>query len=210
MRSDLPKYFSAATAAASIGLVSSVMLHFVNSKQSEAFGIIVGIGAVITAALSAYILVRQRAVKKERRVFIIYAKEDLQAAKKIAELLKERGFEPWLDVEQIEAGQIWGNAISDALDESVMAIVLLSKNFPRSTIATRELKQAISKMQSGDRNSSPIIPIKLDEVDIPSDLSHIQYVDLRDENASDFLVKSLKGTMRRIVGTTQASTSGPS
>jgi hypothetical protein len=189
------------------------MLHFVNSKQPEALGIIVGLGAVTAAALSAFymshVLVKQRAIRKARRVFIIYAKEDLEAAKKITELLKERGFEPWLDVDQIEAGQIWKNAIASALDESAMAIVLLSENFSRSTSAISELKQAISKMQSSDRNSSPIIPVKLDKADIPSDLSHIQYVDLRDQNASDFLIKSLEGTMRRIVGTPQGSTSGP-
>jgi hypothetical protein len=196
---------SSITAAASVILFKSLEMK-VSENRPEFVAILIGLVSVAMAAVSAVymqqFLRRQELRHAARRVFIIYAKEDLDKARQIAELLKERGLEPWLDVDQIEAGQIWKSTLDEALDNSAMAVVLSSENFSKSSLAMDELNRALGKMESKDRMTSPIIPIKIDKSEIPKSISHIQYVDMADKNASDFLIRSIEGAMRRIVGST--------
>lgn len=214
MTSVFRKYFSAflsivssVVAAASIGLVFRDTGIF--GRDTELIAIAFGVAATGMAVLSAVfmrdILRKQSLRRNARRVFVIYARKDLPTAKELARLLKEHGFEPWLDVEQIEAGQIWKDAVNEALDESSIAIVLCSENLEKSATSMEELNRAISKMESNDRMTSPIIPVKIDQAEVPKVISHIQYVDMATEDASQFLIRSLEGARRRVLGSQEVS-----
>jgi hypothetical protein len=201
-----PRYFAAflgaissiAAAASTVIVVSKIEVQRADFLAVMAGLLAVGL-AITSAAYMQQILKKQQLRRALPRVFIIYAKDDLPKAREIATLLRRHGLEPWLDVEQIEAGQVWKDTLNSALDESAMAIVLSSQNLAKSSIATEELNRAISRMQSNDKTTSPIIPVKVDGSEVPKSISHIQYVDMSVEGASDFLVKSVEGAMRRIV-----------
>ncbi len=59
-------------------------------------------------------------------MFISYAREDLETARKIYDDLKEAGLDPWMDKSDIVPGQNWKFAISQAIRESEYFIALLS------------------------------------------------------------------------------------
>jgi nucleotide-binding universal stress UspA family protein len=159
-----------------------------------------GLGAAFAAVYMQYVLRKQKLRRDARRVFMIYAKEDRNAAEAIAKLLRDNGFNPWLDTEQIEAGQIWKEVIDEALDEAAIALVLSSKHFASSITAKQELARAIKKMESASKYTSPVIPVKLDEAELPKSLSHVQYVELGTDDGQEFLLRSLEGASRRVMG----------
>jgi hypothetical protein len=213
MRSENSKAAFALLGAVSsvLAAASIVLFKFIEAPvhyKGEIASIAIGVAAVALAAISAFYM--QQQIKRQhqalRRVFIMYAREDLPQAREIASLLKENGLNPWLDVEEIEGGQLWKDEIEKALDDSAMAVVLTSKNFANSSLAMHELNRALNQMESSDKATSPIIPVKIDSTALPNSLSHIQYVDMSDSNATDFLIKSLKGAMRRVAGSAGSQT----
>jgi hypothetical protein len=155
--------------------------------------------AGIAAAIVLYTRSRRELMRKVRRVFIIYSRHDSAKALEIADLLRQNDIEPWLDVEQIDAGQIWQEAAFDGLANSLVALVLVSPSLTESKFAEAELKYALSRMASDDSGTSPVIPLLIDGSEPPSFLSHIQYVDTRTANWHDFLIRSLNRAMERIL-----------
>ncbi len=61
------------------------------------------------------------------KVFIAYAYEDSEAAKRLSSSLKAAGFEPWLDQEKLLPGQNWPRAIDRAIEVSDFFLACLSK-----------------------------------------------------------------------------------
>lgn len=209
MNTERLKYLSALVSVlGSIVAALTVALVFSEKEIGDTleaeFGFVVAsLAAAMMAAFSAFAMLailRLKRAERARRIFLIYAREDLETAKEIAELLRENDLEPWLDVEKITAGQIWSDEIQSALNKSAMALVLLSNNLQNSTYAAKELKAAISSLESSDRMSSPLIPVRIDESEIPPSIAHIQTVDYKQKGAKEFLVRSLKVAMDKIIG----------
>ena len=51
-------------------------------------------------------------------IFISYAREDRDVARKLYNRLKQEGFNPWLDQENIVPGQDWEKEIRKAIKEA--------------------------------------------------------------------------------------------
>ena len=62
------------------------------------------------------------------QIFISYAREDVEAARKLYRDLKNAELNPWLDEEVLLPGQNWKSAIKKAIKESRFFIALLSSN----------------------------------------------------------------------------------
>ncbi len=64
-----------------------------------------------------------------KKVFLSYAREDLEIAKKICNDLTDKGVNVWLDRNApLLPGQNWVYAIRQAIDESSHFLALLSSN----------------------------------------------------------------------------------
>ena len=113
-------------------------------------------------------------------VFISYASEDFAAAKRLYRSLKDAGFNPWLDKENILPGQNWDSEIRDAIKSCRHIIILFSANLVgKIGYVQRELKEAILEQQNFPPSLVFIIPARLDNCKIPyRELDKIQYVDL--------------------------------
>ncbi|MER5175164.1 MAG: toll/interleukin-1 receptor domain-containing protein [Candidatus Nitrosocosmicus sp.] len=118
--------------------------------------------------------------RNSNSIFISYATEDLDSAIKIYKDLKEKGFNPWLDKENILPGQNWDNEIKKAIKSCRHVVILLSSNLVKKiSYIQKELKDAIREQQNFPESSIFIIPARLDECNISyQDLQNIQYVDL--------------------------------
>ena len=64
---------------------------------------------------------------QENIIFISYAREDSEAARRLYEDLKKAGLTPWLDKKELLPGQNWENEIEDAISKSRYFIPLFSK-----------------------------------------------------------------------------------
>jgi TIR domain len=103
------------------------------------------------------------------QVFITYAREDLNAVKRLYSDLKENGLDPWLDKEEILPGQSWLEEIKRAISYSRYTVVLISSNLIASghDYLQREIKYAMQKQQEIPGSFIFIIHARLDDSDIP-------------------------------------------
>lgn len=152
--------------------------------------------AAVTGAVASVFTVfisRQLAAKRRKqRVFLIYAREDLDSARHIAEVLREHGFSPWLDVDEINPGEVWQKAVARAIEESAIALVLVSPHLSKKGFVQRELKLALDTLQEQVKDVSPVVPVRLDEAaEVPDELKHVQWVNLFEDAGMEKLVSGL-------------------
>ena len=147
--------------------------------------------AALAAFMTMYMSRRLARARSRRRVFLIYAREDIDAARRITAKLKEQGFAAWLDVDEIVPGQVWQKAVIRALEESSIALVLVSQHLSKKGFVQEELRVAMDTLQSPEPEISPVVPVRLDNSEVPERLSHIQWVNLFEEDGMDRLLFGL-------------------
>lgn len=102
------------------------------------------------------------------KVFISHALSDNKLAKRVADTLREAGFQVWDDT-QILPGENWAESLSKALDESEAMVVLLTPISVRSSNIAHEVGYALGKQKYKGR----LIPViaafseQLDSEEIP-------------------------------------------
>lgn len=84
----------------------------------------------------------------------------------------------------------------DALEASAVALVLVSQHLSKKTFVQEELKAALDTLQQPEEDVSPVIPVRLDDSEVPEALSHVQWVSPFAGHEMDRLVAGLN----RIVG----------
>ena len=63
-----------------------------------------------------------------KKVFISYAREDIEVARKLYHDLKDAGVVPWMDKVDLLIGQDWKFEIKQAIKDSSYFLALLSSN----------------------------------------------------------------------------------
>lgn len=179
-----------------LGLVLSFS-EFKSLLDSQTM-LVLTIGASAYAAIASVLYSRmQERILRRRRIFIMYSREDLPSAESITKTLRDMGYRPWLDVEEITPGERWAYAAGKGLAESAVALLLVSKNLNlESGFVAKELEVAMAKMRSRDQAFSPVIPVLLDETEVPQQLREVHAVDMSSKQGIDQLGKGLK----RILG----------
>jgi hypothetical protein len=204
MRYERKKELTAILSIASLltAVLAAVTANLVYESFAKSFifmTLFATIGAAIAASMSI-MLSRRLAMERERRkVFIVYAREDLDVARKLTAELKKHGFNPWLDVDEITPGQIWQKTVLRSLEESAAALVLVSDHLNKKGFVQEELRVALDTLQESQKDLSPVVPVRLDDSPVPDRLSHVQWVNLFEKNGLDRLLIGLK----RIVKSTQ-------
>jgi hypothetical protein len=117
---------------------------------------------------------------QEITVFISYAREDSDAAKRLYEELKNAGLIPWLDKESLIAGQNWKIAINKAIKKSRYFIpIFSSSSVEKRGYVQKEFKYALDVFDEFPESQIFVIPVRLNDCDIPYEkLKDIEYVDL--------------------------------
>src|ERR1700722_279036 len=64
----------------------------------------------------------------ERAVFLSYASQDAQAARRICDALRAPGFEVWFDQSELRGGDAWDASIRRQIKECALFIALISAN----------------------------------------------------------------------------------
>jgi hypothetical protein len=101
--------------------------------------------------------------------FISYAREDREAARRLARDLKSRGINTWMDEDDLLPGQDWKAEISKAVRASDYFILLLSSNsVSKRGYVQRELRQALEVVDEKPFSSIFLIPVRLHDVLPPS------------------------------------------
>lgn len=195
MRYESLKKFTALLSILSAAITLGAALVAKVTFKSDLFPLIAGVAGILaaTAAFTSIFSSRRLASAREgRNVFLIYAREDLDAARKLAGSLREWGFRPWLDVDEIRPGEVWKKTVLRALEESAVALVLVSDHLAKKGFVQEELKAALEMLQERQRDVSPVIPVRLTDSPVPEALGDVQWVNLFDSDGFARLEEGLR------------------
>jgi tetratricopeptide (TPR) repeat protein len=121
-----------------------------------------------------------RTDKPKIGLFISYAREDENEARRLYNDLKNAGLNPWLDKENILPGKDWTIAIKRAIEQSRFFIPLFSSySVSKRGYIQKEFRYALDYAKIFPPDDVFIIPVKLDECEIPyEDLSNIHHQEM--------------------------------
>ncbi|MBM4024149.1 MAG: toll/interleukin-1 receptor domain-containing protein [Planctomycetes bacterium] len=117
------------------------------------------------------------------QVFISYACEDRELAKRLSQWLEGAGFEVWLDENQILPGDNWAEKVAQALKESQAMVVLVSPAAMESKWVRHEIEYALGAKEYSGR----LVPVFVGSPDrIPKDklpwiLRRLRGIELTDQ-----------------------------
>lgn len=130
-----------------------------------------------------------------KSVFISYAAQDRPTAQLLALRLQDAGLAVWLDTD-VQPGDRWQDVVDRKLQTSDYFIALISAASINSAHFHNEVMRRDFVRGLSDR-SIPIIPILLDDVDVPSQMRDLLYLDFRSDPraAMEKLVETLAPTI---------------
>lgn len=134
-------------------------------------------------------------------MFLAHASEDKEHVRVLYRELAERGLRPWLDEVDLLPGQDWQTAIAQAINESQVVLACLSRNsVSKHGFVQKEFRLALSAYAAKPAGSIYLIPVRLDDADVPDiqipelgvRLRNIQWLDLSATNGFERLVNAIK------------------
>lgn len=109
-------------------------------------------------------------------VFISHATPDKVFVRTLAQYLRSSGFDIWLDERNLLVGDELGRKISRAVERARAVIVIVSKASVRSGWFRYELNLAMIGMIN---SQTRVLPVLIDDVDVPAELASLLYADCR-------------------------------
>lgn len=113
----------------------------------------------------------------KKKIFISYCHEDSDKVKKFAFLLSLHGFDLWMDEKSITNGDNYTTKILEGIHDCDIYLVFLSAAALKSARVGAQIDFVLHKKIEKGRPT--IIPILLEDVEIPVSLSNIDYLDAR-------------------------------
>lgn len=132
------------------------------------------------------------------RIFLLHARSDEEAVRRLYSRLVQAGADAWLDRENLFPGQDWQSQIRLAILGSDIVIVCLSKQFNQhGGYRHEEVRIALKKANLLPDNMLFIIPARLEECETPEPLRRWQRVDLFEADGYKKLLSTLQEHVAR-------------
>jgi len=132
---------------------------------------------------------------RQPTVFLSYSHDDSQVVQSIANGLRQSGIAILLDKPDSKYDTSVTSRIEEGLDTADFVAFFLSKAAMGSRWVQQEMNVAISRQVSGNR-SATLLPILLDDAEIPALLKDIAYIDLRDGEISEGVARLVSSIER--------------
>jgi hypothetical protein len=104
------------------------------------------------------------------RVFISYSRKDIEFVRRLADSLQQAGYDVWWDISDLQGGDNWVRTIEEAVRSSRYVLVVLSPHAVASDWVRKEYSFTLGLRKK-------IVPVMLQQCDIPLALTDINYVD---------------------------------
>ncbi|MDE0424649.1 MAG: TIR domain-containing protein [Candidatus Poribacteria bacterium] len=145
-------------------------------------------------------------------VALSFAGEDREYAEALANLLKAGGYSCFYD--KNELSNLWGKNLYDYLswvykDPARYCVMFLSKHYERKLWTNHERQMA--QARAFQENREYILPVRLDDTEIPGIPPTVGYLDLRSmtiEEVYEALDKKLSGTTPKTAATDRMTSKG--
>jgi serine/threonine protein kinase len=132
------------------------------------------------------------------QIFLSYTRLDEEKVEDLYQKLSAAGFKPWMDKKDILPGERWKSSIQKAVQRSDFFLACLSANSVNKRGSTqKEIKDALDIWREKLEDDIYLIPIRLEDCEIPEGLSDVRWVDLFEEDGWAQLVKAIRIGMER-------------
>ncbi|HEV3038075.1 MAG TPA: toll/interleukin-1 receptor domain-containing protein [Candidatus Angelobacter sp.] len=133
-----------------------------------------------------------RCKNRRLRVFLCHSSEDKPVVRDLYHHLKADGFAPWLDEENLLPGQDWRKEILAAMHACDVVLVCLSEaSVKKEGYIQKEIGDALSVAEEKPDGLIFIIPLRIENVRVPSRLEHCQCANLFEQDGYQRLVHAL-------------------
>lgn len=124
-------------------------------------------------------------------VFLSHASENKPFVFKLEAVIKQAGFETWLDAHELLPGDDLPGKISEALVRAGAVVVVVSEAALKSRWLPYELRLATQRMIDGELR---LIPVRLEEVEMPAEVRSMLYADFTEgfDDAAALVLRALE------------------
>ncbi len=114
------------------------------------------------------------------RIFLCHASDDKARVKKLYHQLKDAGYHPWLDKEDLLPGQSWWAEIKRIISDpyNLVVICLSCNSVTKRGTVQREIKRALDVLEEMPEDTIYLIPARLERCEVPERLAKLHWVDL--------------------------------
>lgn len=112
-------------------------------------------------------------------VFLCHSSSDKPLVRSLYKRLQADGITPWLDAVDILPGQNWENEIRKAIRNCHVVLVCLSRtSITKVGYIQKEIRQVLDVADEQPEDTIFLIPVRLEQCDVPDRLRPYQWVDL--------------------------------
>jgi hypothetical protein len=130
--------------------------------------------------------------RTRERIFLCHSSGDKAEVRTLYARLRADGFDPWLDEEDILPGHDWEHEIRSAVRSSAIVVVCLSSNSVTKTgYLQKEIAVALDVAAQQPEGHIFIIPVRLQDCEVPERLKRWQWVKLFESSGYERLVRAL-------------------
>lgn len=130
--------------------------------------------------------------QRRLRVFLCHSSDDKPAVRDLYHRLQEDYIQPWLDEKELLPGQEWQEAISAAVRTSDVVLVCLSRlSVSKEGYLQREIREALRVEEEKPEGTIFIVPVRIEDVQIPQHLSKWQGANLFEKDGYRLLIAAL-------------------
>jgi len=158
----------------------NVLLTEVNNVITDALGQGVPEVSLLSAIRSSVYALLGTMQKREPAVFLSYAREDSAVVEQVADGLAATGIRVWFD-RMIKPGMDWMHEIERELSAADFVAFFISPHSVGRGWAKQEVQIALHRQVSGE-GGAVILPVILEDADVPPLLRQFQWIDLRTGN----------------------------
>jgi hypothetical protein len=127
------------------------------------------------------------------RAFLCHSSKDKSTVRFLYRRLLAENIDPWLDEEKLLPGQEWSQEITKAIRASDVVIVCLSRgSINKAGFVQKEIRYALDVADEQPEGAIFLIPLKLEECEVPERLKSRHWVNYYEDNGYNRLIATLR------------------
>lgn len=131
--------------------------------------------------------------KQLLKVFLCHASEDKPEVRELYNCLRQDGVNPWFDEKDLVAGQDWDIEIRKTVRNCDVILVCLTKtSISKTGYGQKEIKFALDIADEKPEGTIYIIPILLEDCEVPFRLQKWQWIKYFEDDGYKKLIRSLR------------------
>jgi formylglycine-generating enzyme required for sulfatase activity len=129
----------------------------------------------------------------EPRIFLCHASEDKPRVAELYHQLKQAGYHPWLDKEDLLPGQDWRREIEKIIRDpyNIVVVCLSCNSVTKRGVVQQEIKWALDVLDQTPEGTIYLIPARLEDCPVPDRLSKLHWVSLFEADGFEKLKQAL-------------------